>query len=348
MTWVPLLLADRSPCLRLRVLRDLLGRPDDDPEVRELAALVDADPLVSELADSQEDDGSWSLPALGTASGPVLRTAQALARLGTLGLPTAHHAVQRAAEYLYGQQREDGSWPLVTVPEEHDEAGRPDMIPLQTALPLRGLAAAGFATDPRAERAYDWLLAQRLDDGAWPTGLASGDYRYVAGYRRLPHSRWGCRSNTTGALLCLAHHPERRYSPGARRALDHLLGRETREAYAVGFDVARLIGAEPVRGFLTTFARYDLGLLAFLCARIGAGRDDERVAALADDLRALQGPFGLWEYAARPQASRWVTFDLLLSLSAIDAGDASGIAGDWVSLEPRTPFAPYRHERPRY
>jgi hypothetical protein len=348
LTWVPLLLADRSPCLRLRVLRDLLGRPDDDPEVVELAAVVETDPLVRELVAAQQDDGSWSLTALGTAGGPVLRTAQALARLGTLGLPPAHPTVRRGAAYLFGQQGADGSWPLPLARQEADDTGDYDMMPLQTALPLRGLAAAGFATDPRAERAYDWLLAQRLDDGAWPTGLASGDYRYVAGYRRLPHSRWGCRSNTTGALLCLALHPERRRSPEARRALDLLLGRETREAYAVGFEIARLIGAEPVRGFLTTYARYDLGLLAFLCARIGAGRDDERVASLVDDLRALQGPFGLWQYAARPQASRWVTLDLLLSLSAIDAGDASGIAGDWVSLEPRTPFAPYPRERRRY
>ena len=65
--------------------------------------------------------------------------------------------------------------------------------------------------------------------------------------RRLPHSRWGCRSNTTGALLCLALHPVRSHSPEACRALEHLLGRETREAYAVGFEMARLIGAEPKR-----------------------------------------------------------------------------------------------------
>ena len=36
MTWAALLLADPSPCLRRLVLRDLLGRQADDPEVREL------------------------------------------------------------------------------------------------------------------------------------------------------------------------------------------------------------------------------------------------------------------------------------------------------------------------
>ena len=216
------------------------------------------------------------------------------------------------------------------------------MIPLQTAIPLRGLAACGYATDARAERAYAWLLAQRLDDGAWPTGLAAGNPGYVAGYRRLAHSRWGCRSNTTGALLCLSLHPQRRTSSEARRALDLLLGRETREAYALGFEVARLMGAEPVRGFITYFARYDLALVLALCARVGATTSDVRVAELIAYVKGLQGPYGLWDYAARPQASRWVSLDLLRSLARLDE------SGEWLSAEPRTPFQPYPSRPRRY
>ena len=41
---------------------------------------------------------------------------------------------------------------------------------MQTVVPLRGIAAAGFATDPRSERAYDWLLGERHLDGSWPAG----------------------------------------------------------------------------------------------------------------------------------------------------------------------------------
>jgi hypothetical protein len=216
------------------------------------------------------------------------------------------------------------------------------MIPLQTAIPLRALAACGYAADPRAERAYEWLLDQRLEDGAWPTGIASGVYGYVAGYRRLAHSRWGCRSNTTASLICLALHPERRQGAAARRALDLLLGRETREAQNVGFEVARLVGAEPTRGFTTFFARFDLALLLDLCWRVGATLQDARVADLATFVRGLQGEYGLWTYAAKPQASRWVTFDLLRSLSRLDQD------GTWVSGEPRTPFQPYPSQRRRY
>lgn len=344
MTWAPLLLADSSPCLRMLVLRELLGRREDDAEVRELAGLRESDPLVAELRGLQGSDGSWrqaDLPVL-PRGGTIQVTSQALTRLGYLGLTPDHSGLRRGAEYLFSRQRDDGAWPLQRSGPSSAEREEYSMMPLQTAIPLAALATCGYATDPRAERAYDWLLGQRLDDGAWPTGIAWGNYGYVAGYRRLAHSRWGCRSNTTGALWCLAHHPTRRTGPEARRALDLLLGRETREKHTLGFEAARVIGAEPARGFLTYYARFDLAQMLDLCWRVGATRDDARVAGLVEFVQELQGPYGLWEYAARPQASRWVTFDLLRSLSRLDE------EGDWVSLEPRTPFRAYPKRERRY
>jgi hypothetical protein len=147
-------------------------------------------------------------------------------------------------------------------------------------------------------------------------------------------------------LICLAYHPQRRRGPEARRGLDLLLGRETREQHTLGFEVARIIGVEPTRGFLTYYARFDLALVLNLCWRVGAGPDDERIAALMEFVRGLRGSFGLWEYTARRQASRWVTFDLLRSFSRL-AAVTSGPSG-WLSLEPRTPFQPYARKRRRY
>jgi len=344
MTRIPLLLADPSPCLRMLVLRELLHRKEDDPEVRELAELRGSDPLVADILALQSGDGSWKGGAISgfAPGGKVQTTSQALMRLGYLGLDSDHEAVRMGAEFIFSRQRKDGSWDLRGEQGEKDETEGYSMVPLRTAFPLLGVAHCGYALDPRAERAYDWLCAQRLQDGAWPTGIASGNYGYVAGYRRLAHSRWGCRSNTTGALSCLSLHPKRRKGPEARRALDLLLGRETRERYALGFSVARMIGAEPSRGFITYYARFDLAQVLDLCWRVGAGRDDQRIAELVEFVHGLQGPYGLWEYALRPQASRWVTFDLLRSLSRLDE------TTDWFGLEPRTPFRPYPKRERRY
>jgi hypothetical protein len=337
-----LLLADRSASLRLLVLRDLLGRAEDDPEVLELEALRMHDPLVSSLSNSQTEDGAWTAEGRSGIKGALQSTAQALIRLGALGFGANHDVVKVGAEFLFSHQKDDGSWPLASDLEPGEQYSNYDMIPLQTAMPLRGLAATGFATDSRAERAFEWLLEQRLEDGTWPTGTASGVLGRVAGYRRLPHSRWGCRSNTTGALLCFAFHPQKRLSEEAQRAMDHLLARETRERRDFGFEVARTLGVERAGGLFTYFARFDMALMLDLAWRVGVSLADERVADLVEHIRSLQGPYGLWEYVSKPQISRWLTFDLLRSLSRL------GVENGWLSIEPRTDFRPYLRRQARY
>jgi hypothetical protein len=343
-TWAPLLLADPSPNLRLLVLRDLLGRPEGDTEVQELAALQESDAIVQRLLSLQDADGSWP-PWEGGGGGQRIRsTAQALVRLGYLGFRPEHPAIRQGAEYLFRLQQEDGSWPLPQGKGDEDRELREgySMIPLQTGIPLRALAMAGYSADPRAERAYEWLLAQGLSDGGWPTGTRGGKQVFAGGYRRLAHSRLGCRTNSTFAVSALAYHPERRKSPNAQRGLDLLLAQDSLPAHTLGFEVARTIGVERAQGFFTYFARYDVGLILDLCWRVGASSEDERVAGMVDFVKGLQGRYGLWEYAAHPEASRWVSFDLLRSLSRID------LEAGWLSLEPRTPFQPYPKARRRY
>jgi hypothetical protein len=333
--WFPLLLCDPSACLRWLVLRHLLNRPANDPEVTEIEAQRDTDPLAIELIGQQEANGSWPRSKQVGFGDSVQRTAQALMRLGYLGFDAELPAVARGAHFLFSAQADDGSWPLHIEAEKRQKYGKYDQIPLQAALPLRGLAACGYATHPDSEHAYDWLLSTRLDDGAWPTGYVAGSYGYVAGYRRLAHSRWGCRSNTTAALFCLALHPVRRHGPEASRGLDLLLGRETGERQLVGFDVARTVGFEPARGFFTYYGAFDLALILKLCSQIGATVEDERVARIKSILEGMQGALGLWHYAEKPAVSRWITYDIQRSLLELDGSP------DWTSMEPRIPFTPY-------
>lgn len=343
MTVEILLLSDASPCLRTLVLTELLQRGVGDAEVLELIELREKDPLVVNLIALQAQDGRWTTgdKAWRARHRPMLMTSMALFRLGYLGFKPSFEPVRRGAEYLFSLQKKNGSWPISTF----DEADRDEAVsssPLQTALPLRALAVCGYAEDKRSEAAYEWLINQRLDDGAWPTGHIEKNLRGVAGYRRIAHSKWGCRSNTTAALQCLAHHPDRSRGPEARRALDLLLGRETRDAHVFGFETARMVGAEAATGFLTFFARFDVALMLDLAWRVGANLEDERVADAVTFAESLRGPYGLWDYSPEPQCSRWITFDILRSLARLDE------ESDWISLEPRTPFHPYPAKQKRY
>ncbi len=111
-----LLLADPSACLRWLVLRDLFGRPADDPELAELTALRQHDPLVTELLALQESDGSWHtgvLAASGRTGSRTLMTAFALARLGYWGFDATHPAV--SAWGRIPVQPAAGRWLLAAV-----------------------------------------------------------------------------------------------------------------------------------------------------------------------------------------------------------------------------------------
>jgi hypothetical protein len=345
MTWVPLLLADRSPSLRYLVLTELLGKTHDDDEAKELESLRDEDPLITNLLSLQKEKGNWKdLDQAGyTIGGSVRATTAALMRLGYLGLDKDHPAVQRGAEYLFSKQRKDGSWPLPERVSDYEYTRGPyTMTPVQTSIPLLGLVMCGYDEDPRIERAFNWLIEKRNDDGTWPAGKVDDVYVRIAGYRRLPHSQWGCRTNTTQALLCFSFHKRRRTSSEARQALDHLLGRETRERDNLGFNVARFIGVEPHRGALTYHAKFDPSLVLAICARVGANRNDARVDDLISWITDQQGDYGLWDYMPHPEVSRWISFDILQSLKNIDD------TIEWISTKKRKHFAPYPKKKKRF
>jgi hypothetical protein len=324
---VALLLADRSPSLRYRALVEVDGASIDDPEVAALA---------------EEIPGSDEVARVLTAVGDRARDASfALSRLAHLGLGRGHPAVDELVERVFSTQRKDGSWD----PEAAWRGVAPEegykWRPLQTAIPLRGIAAAGYAEDPRAEQAFEWLLAHRMDDGTWPYGQAGAQKPgAVVGYRRLPQSD-GCRATTTGSLACFAHHPDRRTSTDARAALDVLLRRETRDEWAIGFEVSRLLGVEEPRGFATFYARFDLGFVLELASRIGVAADDVRIADLLTFLDERRGAHGLWEHPAHPHLSRWLTLDLLASRRRIERGD-------WSGTDRHVHFRAYPRQRRRH
>jgi len=343
-TWIPILLTDPSACLRYLVLTELLKLSEDEEEVRELSEMRESDLLVKDLIKLQKQNGAWDSLGIDriTVSENIQITSIALQRLGYFGFNSSHQVVQKAAEFIFSKQKDDGSWPMPGKKLLTDEEIGYQMMPIQTAIPLLGLVMCGYSTDERAENGFEWLMEQRLEDGAWPVGLSAGNYGGIAGYRRLAHSRWGCRSNTTAVLSCLAYHPKRRNSKEAKRALDLILGTNLRISRNLGFTLARLLGLEKSIGQITYMAKFDIAHILNLCWRVGATQDDDRVFNLIDFIKSEQGEYGLWDYIAHPQATRWLTFDLLRSLSNISYDE------EWISEEPRTPFQSYPKKMKRF
>ncbi len=344
MTWIPLLLTDPSPCLRYLVLTELLHLPENEKEVQELLEMRELDPLVKTLFKLQNSNGSWDSFGINQLiyNDNLQITSMVLQRLGYLRFDSSHQVIQKAAEFIFSKQQNNGSWPMPGKKLRTDEEIGYQMMPIQTAIPLLGLVMCGYATDVRSEKAFEWLIEQRLEDGAWPVGLSAGNYGGIARYRRLAHSKWGCRSNTTAVLSCFAYHPNRRKSEEAKRALDLILGTDTKLRSNLGFVVARLIGLEKSIGQITFMAKFDIAHLLNLCWRIGASEDDNRVSEFIEFIKSERGEFGLWDYINHPKVTHWLTFDLLYSLSHLEENT------EWISTEPRTPFQAYPKKMKRF
>lgn len=132
-------------------------------------------------------------------------------------------------------------------------------------------------------------------------------------YRKLSPGE-GCRAATTGAVACFALHPERRHSDVARTGVNHLLAQNNQPAASLGWEVSRLTGLEPASGVFTFYVTTDPAFLLDLASRCGLPLEHHRLRRLVDVVVAGRGPYGIWQHVAHPQLSRWLTFDIELSL----------------------------------
>lgn len=305
---IPLLLTSPSSHLRLLVLKNLMGKDSNDHEVKELVKLAGKDKIITDILQMQNEDGSFRTDTI-TATGSILQaTSIALVKLGFLGFSFNDLPVYKAAEFLMNSQGKDGGWKLEIA---NDEEGNYDMVPLQTAFPLLGLAAVGLCKHKLAEKGYEWLLTKQLKDGAWPTGTASGNYGYVAKYRKLENSQFGCRSNTTCALLAFSYHPGYIKNKNMELALNHILENQKFERHNFGFNLARLINIEPSQGYFTYFAQNDVLLSYTLIKRFKINEKESKVAKILDFVNSLKNPVGLWEYINNPMVNHWLTYYIL-------------------------------------
>lgn len=345
MNLLPLLLTDPSPSFRLLVLRELLGIEESDSEIQELIKLREKDELFKSLLKNQNTDGSWdNFELVNTTHRSKLSiTSFALMRLGYLGFTINEKIIKKGIEYLFSQQQHDGSWKLDSELGKYFRNEDTNLITsVQTSIPLRAIAMCGSATDPRAELSYEWLIEQRNDDGSWPTGFLEGNLRRVGGYRKLAHSKWGCRTNTTSALASLVYHPKYRQSSIVHRALDLLLATRSSEVYNLGYELAKLTGHEKNSGLLTFHYEHDLAFILNLCWRANVSKTDPNITGIIKTVQKCRMDNGLWNYTQSNQVSRFLTFDLLRSLTNLTEND------DWISIEPKTPFWKYKSPKERY
>jgi hypothetical protein len=305
---LPWLLETENPPVRYWALRDLCDRPTDDLQVRAARAAIPAWPPLAELLAAQERDGYWIKRDyyLPRSRG----TFWVLSVLGDLGLTAKDEHIQRACDFMFTHQRENGAFcrrrrvsGQGTVWQKHAE-------PCTHARIVRFLIQFGYTNDPRVRKAIDWLLPIQRDDGMWFCRGAEGR---------------GCLRATLDVLRVAVLDPDAAAHTGiaqAAAAVCDLLMAPRMSRYHVGEAWGTWEGLKyPYFGFSLISALDAL-------ARLGYTLQQPKVAAAAEYLLGRQLPDGTWpldqswphpplNFGQPGQPNKWLTLDALRVLKLL-------------------------------
>jgi hypothetical protein len=172
-----------QPAVRYLTLRDILGRPGDEIEVKEARAAIMRDGPIPEILASQAPEGYWDKP--GPGYGPKYRGTQwAIVFMAQLGVDGYHPQVRAGCEYLLSHAiARNGSLSMNGTPSGfvHCMAGN-----LGAAL-----IDLGWLGDQRLDAALEWIAQAITGEGVADTTSRDTDKRYY-------------KSGTSGPLFACA------------------------------------------------------------------------------------------------------------------------------------------------
>ncbi|MGC9320267.1 MAG: hypothetical protein ACP5KN_19695 [Armatimonadota bacterium] len=148
------------PPTRYLVLRDLEGRPADDPELLQARAAIPEAEHVRDLLRGQRGDGGFVGDAYSKWRGAHWR----MVTLTHLGLPADNDVGRRATEYVLDRWTGEGHRRPGSIRRIN---GRWRRCASQEGNALGVACSMGMADDPRARLLADSLVEWQWPDGGW-------------------------------------------------------------------------------------------------------------------------------------------------------------------------------------
>lgn len=285
---LPWLLDPENPSVRYWTLADILDRPASDPEVQEVRAAADQQPLVKELFALQHPEGYWGDDETKpyTAQGAVAT----LTLLHMLGVTPDERTAAGCDSFLRFCQHESGGFSMT-------KKLRSGIFPCTTGEHLRFLIYFGLGDDPRVQAAFAFLVEDMSADDA----LDCGRYQHR-----------DCLWGAIAALNGLAVLPTGMRSAQSERVVKRLADALLDAKYDFEGEHKRWFTFGVPRGWDL------LSALKALAAHGYAG--DARFAPLLELVLTRQDDQGrwlcgsvsrTWPIEKRNRPSKWVTLDAL-------------------------------------
>jgi len=264
-----LLSKDSDPSVRVRVLREVLGRPEDDPAVVRAQGEIGRKGWAAKILAEQLPEGHWVTK--GTSAFELYRpkyvaTNWMLLVLADLGLSKKNPRIRKAADLFLRR---------FSVPQG-DLGGRIGEVCI-TGNAVRALVRFGYLKDPRLQPAIDWLVRHQKKDGGWHCFRSSVGtldcWEALSAFAALPPG------SRTPAI-------ERSIERGAEFYLERNLFREGRAPYPPWFRLHY-----PVHYY------YDILVGLDVLTSLGYG-DDPRMRPALDRLERMRNRDGSWNMDA--------------------------------------------------
>ncbi|MBU6349650.1 MAG: nitrogen fixation protein NifH [Chloroflexi bacterium] len=324
---LPWLLDTNAPGVRYLALRDLLGLPANDPQLAAARCAAHRTGPIAAVLDQMNQAGFWVEPGPGYT--PKYRsTVWSVVLLAQLGA-SVHEDPRIAATCTYVLDHAltpDGQFSTTST-----AAGTADCLHGNLCWALVELGC----TDPRLEKAFDWLARSVTGEGIAPMEERDAPVRYYAGkcgptFACGANNRLPCAWGGVKVMLALGRWPADRRTPAMQRAIEHGV------AFFLGSDPALADypngWAEKPSGnwwkfgfpvfYVTDLLQNTEALVA-----LGYGRDP-RLSHALDLIREKQDVAGRWpleydytgktwvDFGPKKQPNPWVTIRALRVLKA--------------------------------
>ncbi len=321
------LLEEKNPGVRYLAMRDLLHIPFDHPDMCKARTAAHRQGDIAEILSAMHPEGYWEKP--GPGYGPKYRsTVWALILLAQLGADAREDPrIKVACEYLLTH-----AW----HPQGQLSAGEPTSYTIDC---LQGnlcwaLTSMGI-TDPRLEKAYEWMARTVTGEGIAPKEDKKAPMRFYA-YKCGPGFKCGANNNLPCAwgavkvMLAFSRLPKEKRTPLIDRAIQQGID----FLFSVDLTTASWPtenGKPPNRDWwlfgFPLFYITDLLQVAEVLTALGHG-SDARMKGLHKLIRDKQDPQGRWhlEYAygsktwghfgLKNKPSKWATLRALRALKS--------------------------------
>jgi hypothetical protein len=289
-----------NPGVRYFALRDLMGLPETDAQVRAARAEIMRRGPVPVILAAQHPEGYWVKP--GSGYSPKYRaTIWAIIVLAELGANPDDPRIQAGCEYLLTHSvAENDAFSVYRNPVPHGA-----LLCLNGNL-LYALCRLGYAADERLQKTADWLARAITGEAPiryYPSGTAGPGF--ACGVNLGQACGWGANKAIRGLLEFSQSSRSGRLQPALEAGADFLLSRDPAVAdypYTV-----RVSNTWFRLGFPLSYWSDVLETVANL-VELGYGADP-RVQPAVEWLLAKQDAQGRWKLENSLNGKMWVDIE---------------------------------------